>query len=138
METSTTVDNFNIKEELEELAFDPFEDEEPKVPVKTEVKIKTEINESWYDEETNFLLSNESFENCHIKKEDLEQLSSPVKTELESSDSNSRKSLKSTKFSLYKKRDSPYKSVRDRLGVSANMCRVSNLDLDEGRRSPAK
>jgi hypothetical protein len=87
-----------------------------------------------FDEDTNFPINTEAFENFHIKKEVLEELSSPIKTEtFENSDSNSRKSLKSVKITSYKKRDSPYKSVSEKLGPSSS--HVNKFNLDENNQS---
>ncbi|RZC42495.1 histone RNA hairpin-binding protein [Asbolus verrucosus] len=102
------------------------------------VSIKTEIKQELFDEDTNFPISMDAFENFHIKKEVLEEISSPMKTDtIENSDSNSRKSFKSAKISLYKKRDSPYKSILERLGPSSSQ--VSNLNFGENsNKTPSK
>ncbi|XP_044266351.1 histone RNA hairpin-binding protein [Tribolium madens] len=127
----------DIKEDLEELAFNPFQDKESTKVTTEEVKIKTEIKQQFFDEDTNFPVTTEAFENFHIKKEVLDDLSSPIKTEpFENSDSNSRKSFKSAKITLLKKRDSPYKSARERLEACSS--RVSSLNLGQSEKSPPK
>ncbi|EFA10320.1 histone RNA hairpin-binding protein [Tribolium castaneum] len=127
----------NIKEDLEELAFDPFEGPEPPKITPEEFKGKTEIKQELFDEDTNFPITTQALENFHIKKEVLEDLSSPVKTEpFENSDSNSRKSFKSAKITLFKKRDSPYKSTRERLEACSS--KVSSLNLDENGKTPPR
>jgi histone RNA hairpin-binding protein len=129
------VNTDDIKEELEELAFDPYSDKKSEKRFTIiEPTLKTEIKQELFDEDTNFPINTEAFENFHIKKEVLEELSSPIKTEtFENSDSNSRKSLKSVKITSYKKRDSPYKSVSEKIGPSSS--HVNKFNLDENNQS---
>lgn len=92
----------------------------PKI-AEADVTIKSEL----FNNETNFDIDSKSFGDVQIKKEDIEELTSPIKMEYD--DSSPRKSFKSAKIS-YKKRDSPYKTVFDRLGTRPA---VSSLNIND-------
>ena len=118
------------------MAFNPFK-EATSSATKEDPALKTTIKHELFDEETNFPVCTEAFENIHIKKEVLEELTSPMKIDgYENSDSNSRKSLKSARISLYKKRDSPYKSALEKLGPSSS--RINNPNFDENNKTIQK
>lgn len=117
------------------------------ITIKKEVEIEQPMI---FDEESIFPDIKDSFANITIKKEVLDELSSPLKSDIyENSDSNSKNSFKSSK-SKGKTRDSPYKKFESpykaQMGIilekleqpSTSHVTVLNFDSNNKRKKEEK